>query len=122
MPEPLLTFVHISDTHIPADPAYKTGYTDITPYDGTIALVKQINALPIKPDFVLHTGDVAYDPYPEAYTACRDILGEIKYPVHYVAGNHDASAALQNSLVQRGRADLQSHYELTLRTKHLKMR
>jgi len=111
MTDPLLTFVHISDTHIPADPDYKTDYATTPPYPAAIELVKRINALSIQPDFVLHTGDVAYDPYPEAYAACREILGAIKYPVHYVAGNHDASAALQNVLVQRGSQMLQLHYE-----------
>ena len=111
MTTPLLTFVHISDTHIPADADYKTTYATLAPHPAAVELVKQINTLPIDPAFVLHTGDVAYDPYPKAYAACREILGEIKYPVHYVAGNHDASAALQNALVQRGAIDLQLHYE-----------
>jgi 3',5'-cyclic-AMP phosphodiesterase len=107
----MLTFVHISDTHIPADPNYNADYAPHPPHEGARALVQQVNALPFMPDFVLHTGDVAYDPYPEAYAACKDILGEIKAPVHYVAGNHDASAALQNALVQRGGPKMQLHYE-----------
>jgi 3',5'-cyclic-AMP phosphodiesterase len=101
MPDPLLRFVHISDTHIHADPEYTRSGATNPPYDGAIALVEQINNLPFAPDFVLHTGDVAYDPDPEAYLICREILGEIAYPVHYLAGNHDDSAALQVHLLDR---------------------
>jgi hypothetical protein len=31
-----------------------------------VALIKAVNDVPFAPDFVLHTGDVAYDPDPEA--------------------------------------------------------
>jgi len=109
MTNPLLTFIHISDTHIPADPDYTTDYATAPPYSAAIALVQQINTLPVEPDFVLHTGDVAYDPYPEAYTNCKDILGAINYPVHYVVGNHDASEPLQTLLMGRDNALPQWH-------------
>ena len=110
MPRPLLTFVHISDTHIHPDPTYSKDYAEVTSYAGAQALVEQVNALPFDPEFVLHTGDVAYDPYPEAYNACRDILGEIKYPVYYLAGNHDKSIALQKNLMAHGDPINPLHY------------
>ncbi|NWF70355.1 MAG: metallophosphoesterase [Chloroflexi bacterium] len=101
MPEDLvLRFVHISDTHLSHDPNYtydpKT-YPLALP--GARALVEQVNALPFTPDFVLHTGDVAYDPDSAAYAAARAVLGQIKYPVHYLVGNHDDGDALQRTLV-----------------------
>jgi 3',5'-cyclic-AMP phosphodiesterase len=110
MPDPLLRFVHISDTHINADPSYNQTYAHITPYEGAKAMVQELNNLPFTPDFVLHTGDVAYDPEPEAYLTCIEILQEIKYPVYYVAGNHDDNASLQQLLLNRAEPTRSLHY------------
>lgn len=114
MTQPMLTFVHISDTHIHPDPDYTKDYAEVTSYTGAKALVKQINNLPFKPDFVLHTGDVAYDPFPNAYMACRDILGDIKHPVYYVTSNHDKSVALQQHLMAHGEPIDPLHYVFEL--------
>jgi Icc protein len=99
----LLRLVHISDTHINPDTTY-TQHGAPTPIVGAQALVDAMNALPFQPDFVLHTGDVVYDPYPEAYIAAKNVLGQLKAPVYYLAGNHDDSASLQRSLLGRSEA------------------
>ena len=93
MSETLLRFVQISDTHISADPHYNQDGAMHTPMIGAKALVHQINTLPFTPDFVLHTGDVAYNPDETAYPVASEILGAIEVPVYYLAGNHDDSAA-----------------------------
>ena len=111
MPDPILTFVHISDTHIPSDPNHNTGKATPSPHIGAQALVQQINRLPFEPDFVLHTGDVIYDRDPEAYATSQEILGDIKYPLYYVAGNSDVSDALQRVLVRAGSPVMPFHYE-----------
>lgn len=108
--QPLLRFVHISDTHISPDPDYHRKSSAHSAQEGARALVRELNGLPFTPDFVLHTGDVAYDPVPNAYETCRDILGEIRYPVYYLAGNHDDPAALQRVLLQREDDVLPFHY------------
>jgi 3',5'-cyclic-AMP phosphodiesterase len=100
MSEILLTFVHISDTHISQHPSYNTDFGEVTTLVGVKALVKQLNKLPFEPDFVLHTGDVAYNPDPTAYITCKEILGKIKYPIYYVAGNHDDHISLHENLQQ----------------------
>lgn len=97
----LLRFVHLSDTHITPDLNYSTPYATYPPLVGMKALIEQVNALPFTPDFILHTGDVAYDPVPEVYATVRDLMAQFKVPVYYVAGNHDSSAALQHILMQR---------------------
>ncbi|MCB9452940.1 MAG: metallophosphoesterase [Anaerolineaceae bacterium] len=107
---PLLRFIHISDTHISPDPDYHREYTPHSAQEGARALVRELNALPFTPDFVLHTGDVAYNPDPDAYPTCRDILGAIRYPVYYLAGNHDDSAALQRILLRHEDVLLPFHY------------
>ena len=109
-----VTFIHISDTHIHSDPTYTRNGAPHPSQAGARALVAEINNLNFPIDFVLHTGDVAYDPFEEAYTACKDILGAIKYPVYYVAGNHDASAALQTHMMDQTEPEQHLHYTVDI--------
>ncbi|MEP7293750.1 MAG: metallophosphoesterase, partial [Chloroflexota bacterium] len=81
MPETLLRFVQISDTHISHDPHYNVDGAMHTPLIGAKSLVHQLSLLPFKPDFVLHTGDVVYDPDELAYPVAREILSAIEVPV-----------------------------------------
>lgn len=102
--EPLLRFVHITDTHINPDLSY-TVYDAPPPLVCARALVDAVNALPFQPDFILHTGDVAYDPYPEIYPTIRDLFAALPAPVIYAVGNHDDSAAVQQVLMGRPAAE-----------------
>lgn len=111
----LLSFVHISDTHISPDPNYGKQETPHSTGEGARALVAQINALPFKPDFVLHTGDVAYDPDETAYHTAREILSQIRYPVYYVAGNHDKPEPLQRILLGRSEILAPFHYTFDMK-------
>ncbi len=95
----MLRFVHISDTHISPDPHYNHDAAQHTPLMGAKALVHELNALPFTPDFVLHTGDVAYNPDAAAYPVAREALSAIRYPTYYLAGNHDDPAALQRVML-----------------------
>lgn len=114
MTETLLTFVHISDTHISPDPEYGKQSAPYSTQTGAKALVNQINNLPFKPDFVLHTGDVVFDPHETAYETAREILSQIQYPVHYLAGNHDHAAGLQRVLLGRTEIRAPFYYELEI--------
>jgi Icc protein len=104
----LLSFVQISDTHISHELDYGREDWRHSALKGAQALVQQVNALPFPVDFVLHTGDVVYDPEAAAYHKARDILSQIKYPVYYVAGNHDHPAELQHILL--GNTDILSPF------------
>lgn len=108
-----LQFVHISDTHINPDPGYVKPFAPHTTVAGAHALVRALNALPFAPDFVLHTGDVAYDPDPAAYAAVRDIFAELRWPIYYLAGNHDDSAALQTVVMGQEAPQAALHYTFT---------
>lgn len=114
MPDTLLTFVHLSDTHISPDSAYGNHHAPWSTQQGARALVKAVNALPMQPDFILHTGDVVYDPVPEAYHTARQILATLESSVYYLAGNHDQPDALQRVLL--GRSDVLSpfHYSVEI--------
>ena len=94
-----MRFVHISDTHIAADPSYaQYGHA---PLPNLKALVTTINALTFPVDFVLHTGDLAADGSEKAYQLARRVLARLRLPIHYVAGDHDDSDILQRSMLDR---------------------
>lgn len=109
MSDVLCTFVHISDTHINSNPAYGAGNGRHAALPRAEAMVREINALPFPIDFVLHTGDVAFDPVESAYVTAREVLGRIRAPVHYLAGNHDDPAALQRVLLKRAEIQPELH-------------
>lgn len=96
-----LRFLHISDTHINMDTDYIKDHTAYTPLRGAKALIREIQSLPFTPDFILHTGDVAYDPVPDVYPPIKELFSTIDVPIHYVVGNHDDSQALQQVLMGR---------------------
>lgn len=79
-----LNFVQISDSHIgfkkPANP------DPLATLKETIA---HIRALPVRPSFVLHTGDITHLASPEQFDAAQAALGEIGVPIHFVPGEHD---------------------------------
>jgi 3',5'-cyclic-AMP phosphodiesterase len=102
----MLTFIHISDTHISQHEDYRPHWVrpdTPPPNPAARALVTQINALPFEPAFVLHTGDVTADPDPLAYEMAASILGGIRWPVLYVPGNHDNPVLLQQIVMGRER-------------------
>lgn len=99
MSDPLLRFVHISDTHINPDTDYNQPYARYTPLPGAIALVEAVNALPFQPDFVLHTGDVAYDPVPAAYETVKEVLSALDAPLYVLSGNHDHTPSLHEAMM-----------------------
>jgi len=78
------SFLQISDTHIgfkkPANPDV------IATLRETIAKVR---AMPRKPDFLLHTGDITHLATPEQFDTAQQLLSELRLPVHFVPGEHD---------------------------------
>lgn len=77
-------FVQISDSHI--------GFKQAANPDvaGTLQeAVNAINALPVKPAFVVHTGDVTHLSKPEQFDDARAILSQLKSPLIALPGEHD---------------------------------
>lgn len=125
MTPPLVRFIHLSDTHllrpgripdyreIPPEYLHFASQVLALPYDSAAALralVAAVNALPFKPDFTLHTGDVAgYVGAPEDYESFRELLADLPTPVIYAPGNHDDSAALQRFLLGQAPAQPYDH-------------
>ena len=79
-----LNFVQISDSHIgfkkPANP------DPLATLRETIAKIK---ALPVQPQFVLHTGDITHLASAEQFDVAQSALSELGVPVHFVPGEHD---------------------------------
>lgn len=102
MTDPLLTFIHLSDTHIHADPAFVGNIARFSSRTGVAALIAEVNSLPFPIDFVLHTGDIMTDPeHLEDYAIARDLLSQIKYPVYYLPGNHDRPEGIRQFLMNQ---------------------
>ena len=78
------TFVQISDSHMgfnkPENPDVKGTLEE------TIARVK---ALPMKPAFMIHTGDITHLSKPSEFDDAEQLISQAKLDVHYVPGEHD---------------------------------
>jgi Icc protein len=79
-----LTFVQISDTHIgfnkPANPDPARTMTEA---------VARIARLPVRPAFLIHTGDITHLSKPAEFDTAEQIIKAANSEVHYVPGEHD---------------------------------
>jgi 3',5'-cyclic AMP phosphodiesterase CpdA len=79
-----LSFLQLSDSHVGFDkPANPNAL-------GTLeeAIVK-VNALPIKPAFAIHTGDISHLSLESQFDDADRIISQSRLDVHYVPGEHD---------------------------------
>ena len=79
------SFVQISDSHIGFN---KPANTDVV---GTLKqAIAKINALPVAPDFILHTGDLTHLAETEEFDTLEQMLKSAKAgKIFYVPGEHD---------------------------------
>ncbi len=84
-PKGELSFVQISDSHMGFD---KPANTDVT---GTFkAAIDKINALPVAPEFILHTGDISHLSKPAEFDTVDQLLKSASAKdVFFVPGEHD---------------------------------
>lgn len=80
-----LAFVQISDSHMgfdkPANPDVVSTFK---------VAIDRINALPVPPEFILHTGDISHLAKPEQFDNVEEILKSARASeVFYVPGEHD---------------------------------
>jgi 3',5'-cyclic-AMP phosphodiesterase len=79
------TFVQISDTHVGFH-----GEANGDVLSTFQAAIDKINALPQRPEFVMHTGDLSHLSKPEQFDTVQQMLGTIKTgAVYAVPGEHD---------------------------------
>ena len=79
-----LTFLQMSDSHVgfdkPANPNVK----------GTLEeAIGRIKAIPTKPAFMIHTGDITHLSKEQEFDDADKIISQAKLDVHYVPGEHD---------------------------------
>ncbi len=79
-----LTFLQISDSHVGFDkPANPNAL-------GTLEeAVNRIKALPTKPAFMIHTGDISHLSTEAQFDDADRIISQTRLDVHYVPGEHD---------------------------------
>jgi 3',5'-cyclic AMP phosphodiesterase CpdA len=80
-----LSFIQISDSHMGFD---KAANPDVV---ATLKVaVEKINAAPLRPEFLLHTGDISHLSKPTEFDTVEQVLKEAKAgQVFYVPGEHD---------------------------------
>lgn len=104
MPEDVVYFVHISDSHI--GPKRDYAQHEHLSWPCSVRVVEIISNLPVQPDFVIHTGDVVTDPHPAAYRLAAETFSRLKVPVYYATGNHDRPEDLHHFLRMGPKTDL----------------
>ena len=79
-----LTFLQISDSHVGFDkPANPNAL-------GTLEeAIAKIKTMPIKPSFMIHTGDISHLSKASEFDDADRIISQAKLDVHYVPGEHD---------------------------------
>ncbi len=78
------SFLQISDSHVGFDkPANPNAL-------GTLQeAIGKVIALPVKPAFMIHTGDISHLSKPGQFDDADKVIGAAKLDVHYVPGEHD---------------------------------
>jgi 3',5'-cyclic AMP phosphodiesterase CpdA len=78
------TFLQISDSHVGFDkPANPNAL-------GTLEeAIGKVNAMPMKPSFMIHTGDITHLSKQKEFDDADRIIQQSKLDVHYVPGEHD---------------------------------
>ena len=81
-----LTFLQISDSHIGFDkPANPNALGTLT------EAIAKIKAMPAKPAFMIHTGDITHLSKAGEFDDADQIICRRKLDVHYVPGEHDVA-------------------------------
>ncbi|HVU31295.1 MAG TPA: metallophosphoesterase, partial [Sphingomicrobium sp.] len=78
------TFVQLSDSHIgfnkPPNPDARATFREA---------IAKVKALPVQPDFVIHTGDVSQLSRDDEFDDADQMLKELRLPVFFIPGEHD---------------------------------
>jgi 3',5'-cyclic AMP phosphodiesterase CpdA len=83
-PASSFTFLQISDSHVGFDKAANPNAL------GTLQeAIAKVKALPNKPAFMLHTGDITHLSAPAQFDNAAQVIGTAGLDVHYVPGEHD---------------------------------
>jgi Icc protein len=107
--DPRFTIAHLSDVHL-LSPGRKQ-YEAIVPEVGLMQVLERLSRLPLVPDALVFTGDLADKAEPSAYARLRELVepvaAEMGAQVVWVMGNHDERAAYARGLFDQDLGDVE---------------
>ena len=78
--------MQVSDSHLgfnkPVNPDVTATFADA---------LARVNASPVRPEFLIHTGDITHLSRPEQFDTANQLLSATKLTTHTVPGEHDVS-------------------------------
>ncbi|MBV8703541.1 MAG: metallophosphoesterase, partial [Acetobacteraceae bacterium] len=78
------SFVQISDSHLGFNKPANPHTTDTLQH-----ALAQIEALPERPAFLIHTGDISHLSKPAQFDTCQQLMGTTRLTAYTVPGEHD---------------------------------
>jgi 3',5'-cyclic-AMP phosphodiesterase len=90
------SFVQISDSHLGFDKAANQHTTDTLR-----TALSQVDALPSRPAFMIHTGDISHLSKPVQFDTCQELMHETGLAAYTVPGEHDILAEDGKSYLNR---------------------
>ena len=78
------SFLQLSDSHVGFDKAANPNALATL-----VEAVDLVKALPTKPDFMIHTGDISHLSKPSQFDGADQVIGSAGLITHYVPGEHD---------------------------------
>ena len=84
------SFLQISDSHVGFDKE-----AAVTAVDTLEEAIGKVKALPSRPSFMIHTGDITHLSKDAQFDTAAQIIGSARLDVHYVPGEHDVIDANQ---------------------------
>jgi 3',5'-cyclic AMP phosphodiesterase CpdA len=91
-----MLIAHLSDTHL------TTGALGAAPAIGLQRALGRVLGLPVRPDCVVITGDLADHGKAGEYAALREVLERFSIPIHVTTGNHDKRQAFEDAFAATG--------------------
>lgn len=88
-----MLFAQITDCHV-----VEQGGCMADRFDSAASLartVAELNALPVRPDLVVATGDLVNDARPQQYDRFQEIVADLRAPLLPLPGNHDDRTELR---------------------------
>jgi 3',5'-cyclic AMP phosphodiesterase CpdA len=79
------TFAQISDSHV----GFRVPAVNPNALDTLKDAIAKVGALPAKPAFMIHTGDITHLTRPDQFDDAAQVIGTARLDVHYVPGEHD---------------------------------
>lgn len=88
-----LLIAQLSDLHLFANP--DRDLLGLNTFSSLEAVVQKLKQLPVLPDQLLLTGDLAQDETPLAYQLIQSLIAPLQIPTYWLPGNHDHLPTMQ---------------------------